>query len=88
MTFIGGVGTVGGPILGAVLYVLLKEQLAVRWVDFHLLIFGALFIAIVLLLPGGLVQASQRVRHVFARRRTRVATEEPGRAADVTGTHL
>jgi branched-chain amino acid transport system permease protein len=88
MTFIGGVGTVGGPILGAVLYVLLKEQLAVRWVDFHLLIFGALFMAIVLLLPGGLVQASQRVRHVFARRRTRVATEEPGRAADVTGTHL
>ena len=25
-----------------------------QWVDFHLLIFGALFIAIVLLLPGGL----------------------------------
>ncbi|MBI3636503.1 MAG: branched-chain amino acid ABC transporter permease, partial [Candidatus Rokubacteria bacterium] len=62
VTFIGGVGTLHGPVLGAVLYVLLKEYLALRWVDFHLLIFGALFIAIVLLLPGGLVQAVARVR--------------------------
>ncbi|HET7341646.1 MAG TPA: branched-chain amino acid ABC transporter permease [Methylomirabilota bacterium] len=62
MTYIGGVGTLHGPVLGAVLYVVLKEYLAVRWVDFHLLIFGALFVAIVLLLPGGLVQAVERVR--------------------------
>jgi len=62
MTFIGGVGTLQGPVLGAVLYVVLKEYLAVRWVDIHLLIFGALFIAIVLVLPGGLVQAAARVR--------------------------
>jgi branched-chain amino acid transport system permease protein len=62
MTFIGGVGTLHGPVLGAVLYVVLKEYVALRWVDFHLLIFGALFIAIVLLLPGGLVQAAARVR--------------------------
>jgi branched-chain amino acid transport system permease protein len=69
MTFIGGVGTLHGPVLGAVLYIVLKEYLAVRWVDFHLLIFGALFIAIVLLLPGGLVQAAERARRLFARSR-------------------
>ena len=67
MTFIGGVGTLQGPVLGAVLYVFLKEYLALRWVDFHLLIFGALFIAIVLLLPGGLVQAVARARRLLAR---------------------
>ena len=67
MTFIGGVGTLHGPVLGAILYVVLKEYLAVRWVDFHLLIFGALFIAIVLLLPGGLVQAAERARRLVAR---------------------
>ncbi len=65
VTFIGGVGTLHGPILGAVLYVFLKEYLAVRWVDFHLLIFGALFIAIVLLLPGGLVEAWARLRRLL-----------------------
>ena len=62
MTFIGGVGTLHGPVLGAVLYVVLKEYLAVRWVDLHLLIFGVIFIVIVLLLPGGLVQAAARLR--------------------------
>jgi branched-chain amino acid transport system permease protein len=67
MTFIGGVGTLHGPVLGAVLYVVLKEYLAVQWVDFHLLIFGGLFIGIVLLLPGGLVQAVARVRRLLAR---------------------
>jgi branched-chain amino acid transport system permease protein len=68
MTFIGGVGTLHGPVLGAVLYVVLKEYLAVRWVDFHLLIFGALFVAIVLLLPGGLVQAAGRLRALVSAR--------------------
>jgi branched-chain amino acid transport system permease protein len=67
VTFIGGVGTLHGPVLGAVLYVFLKEYLALRWVDFHLLVFGALFIAIVLLLPGGLVQAAERARRLLAR---------------------
>ena len=68
MTFIGGLGTLHGPVLGAILYMVLKEYLAVRWVDFHLLIFGALFIAIVLLLPGGLVQAAAAARRLVARR--------------------
>jgi branched-chain amino acid transport system permease protein len=67
MTFIGGVGTLHGPVLGAVFYVFLKEYLAIRWVDFHLLIFGALFIAIVLLLPGGLVEAAARLRALVRR---------------------
>jgi len=64
ITFIGGVGTVHGPVLGALFYVLVKEYLAVRWVDFHLLIFGLLFIAIVLLLPGGIVEAAARLRRL------------------------
>ena len=67
ITFIGGVGTVHGPVLGALVYVFLREYLAIRWVDFHLLIFGALFVAIVLLLPGGLVEAVARLR-AFTRR--------------------
>ena len=64
VTFIGGVGTLHGPVLGAVFYVLLKEYLAIRWVDFHLLIFGALFVAIVLLLPGGLVEVATKLRQL------------------------
>ena len=71
ITYIGGVGTLTGPVLGAVFYTVLKEYLAVRWVDFHLLIFGVLFIAIVLIFPGGLVQALIPVGNGARRRITR-----------------
>ena len=67
IAFIGGVGTVHGPVLGALFYVLLKEYLAVRLVEVHLLIFGTLFILVVLLLPGGLVEAWTRTRRLIYR---------------------
>jgi len=62
MTFIGGVGTPVGPILGAIFYVVVKEVLAVRLLEMHLLIFGSIFILVVLVLPGGLIQAATRLR--------------------------
>jgi ABC-type branched-subunit amino acid transport system permease subunit len=71
------VGTVHGPVLGAALFVFLREYLALRWVDLHLLIFGVLFIAIVLLLPGGLVEATSRLRGLARRRRLPLA-DPPG----------
>ncbi len=78
ITFIGGVGTLQGPVLGAAFYVLLKEYLAVRWVDVHLLIFGVLFMAIVIALPGGLSEAVQRVAG-------RLATSRRDAGARLTG---
>ena len=69
MSFIGGVGTVHGPVLGALFYVILKEILAVQWVEFHLIVFGVLFILVVLFFPGGLVEAWQRASRVFVRHR-------------------
>lgn len=66
MTFVGGVGTVHGPVLGALFYVILKEMLALHWVESHLIIFGALFIVVVLFLPGGLVEGWSRARRLIA----------------------
>jgi branched-chain amino acid transport system permease protein len=62
ITFIGGVGTVIGPVIGAIFYILVREQLAVSMIQFHPIIFGILFILIVLLLPGGLIDVWSRVR--------------------------
>ena len=68
MTFIGGAGTIIGPIMGAVFYVIVKEVLAVRLVEVHLIVFGVLFILVVLFLPGGFVQAWEKIQEVFAHR--------------------
>lgn len=67
IAFIGGVGTIHGPVLGALFYVIVKEVLAVQLVELHLLIFGALFVLVVLLLPGGLVEAWTRARRLIGR---------------------
>jgi branched-chain amino acid transport system permease protein len=65
ITFIGGVGTVLGPIIGAVFFVALKEIFALTMGDVSVLVFGALFILVVLFLPGGLVKIGSRVRQLF-----------------------
>ena len=70
ISFIGGVGTIHGPVLGALFYVILKETLAVQLVDLHLLIFGVVFVLVVLFLPGGLVEAWSRVRQLITGRGT------------------
>lgn len=62
ISFIGGVGTVHGPVLGALFYVILRELLALRLVELHLLVFGLLFMIVVLFLPGGLVEAWGRAK--------------------------
>ena len=63
ITFLGGVGTLWGPVLGAAFFLPLREVLALqpRLVEVHLLIFGILFILIVVALPGGFVEACRSV---------------------------
>jgi branched-chain amino acid transport system permease protein len=62
VTFVGGVGTVVGPLLGAIFFVLIRDVLAANLVGIHLLIFGVLFVIVVLLLPGGMIEAWDRYR--------------------------
>jgi len=50
---IGGIGTIEGPILGTLIYFLLREYLA-ELGSLYLLILGALAIFIMLLAPRGL----------------------------------
>jgi branched-chain amino acid transport system permease protein len=64
ITFVGGLGTLAGPVIGAIFFILLRQQLAVSLVEIHQVIFGVLFIVIVLVFPGGLVEAWRRVRQM------------------------
>lgn len=56
IVFVGGAGTIIGPIIGSVFFVFLQQVLAVYLPGgFHLVVFGVLFIVVVLFLPGGIV---------------------------------
>ena len=46
-----------GPPLAAAVYLLFREVLALRLVELHVLVFGILFVLVVLAFPGGLLAA-------------------------------
>jgi branched-chain amino acid transport system permease protein len=54
-TFIGGISTIAGPIVGSICFLALSEIFALTLGQVHVLIFGFCFILIVLFLPGGLL---------------------------------
>ncbi|MEZ4870200.1 MAG: branched-chain amino acid ABC transporter permease [Caldilineaceae bacterium] len=64
ITFVGGLGTLSGPVIGALFFVALREWLASTLASLNQLVFGVLFILVVLIFPGGLVEIGQRVRRV------------------------
>ena len=68
ITYIGGTGTLVGPVIGALFFVVARELLALKLVEMHLIVFGTLFILVVLFLPGGIVEAWQKIQRAFARR--------------------
>ena len=53
MVIVGGAGTLVGPILGAVFFMLMEHQLS-SWTEAWALYFGLIFIAFVLFAPEGL----------------------------------
>jgi branched-chain amino acid transport system permease protein len=62
ITFIGGPGTVIGPVIGSICFVLLKELFAISLGQMNVLIFGIVFILTILFLPEGLVGLMKKVR--------------------------
>ncbi|PKN27607.1 MAG: hypothetical protein CVU64_15600 [Deltaproteobacteria bacterium HGW-Deltaproteobacteria-21] len=58
IAFIGGAGTAAGPVIGALVFVILKELFATHLGQVNVLIFGMVFVLTVLFLPKGLVGAA------------------------------
>ena len=59
MTMFGGQGTIWGPVIGAVVLTWTGEQLWARFPFLHTVLFGALIVAILLFLPGGVIAVLQ-----------------------------
>jgi branched-chain amino acid transport system permease protein len=56
MVMLGGAGTIVGPLAGAALYVLLKELVWVNFINFHTAILGIIIIAVIYVIPGGILR--------------------------------
>jgi branched-chain amino acid transport system permease protein len=79
MVIAGGPGTLLGPIVGSALVVIVKTVVSgyiTRW-NFLL---GAIFVAIVILMPEGLVPGSTRLWRLATRQRTPAVAKREGAA--------
>lgn len=63
--YVGGVGTVLGPLIGAVFFVVVRDVLVKNLEGIHLLVFGVIFIIVVLTLPGGLIEVWDKIKERF-----------------------
>ena len=59
MTIFGGIGTLWGPLVGAVFMTQVSEALWARFPQAYLMIFGGLLVALLIFMPRGLVPALQ-----------------------------
>ena len=67
MTVIGGVGTILGPVLGAVVFVLLRQYLLASYPQLYLGLYGGLLILIILFEPLGLTGLLRRLGRLARR---------------------
>ena len=91
LVFVGGIGTLSGPVIGALLLIPLQQYFELQFGNdnFFLIAYGVLFILILRLLPAGVAPSITRLwRHVLvARRRAATAGRtESGPAQPVTAT--
>ena len=73
MAIIGGLGTVAGPVLGAVLLKLSSEVFRNEFAQANLLIYGALLVIVILFMPDGLMGGFRRLFRFGTRKSQRVS---------------
>jgi branched-chain amino acid transport system permease protein len=73
MAIIGGLGTVAGPVLGAVLLKLSSEVFRNEFAQANLLIYGALLVVVILFMPGGLMGGFRKLFKLGTRKSDRVS---------------
>ncbi len=56
MVLLGGPGTLWGPVIGAVILTLVEEFLWTYFTQAYMMIYGAVMVFLVLLMPGGIIE--------------------------------
>jgi branched-chain amino acid transport system permease protein len=62
MAIFGGMGSIYGPVIGAVLFAYIQEELTTGALqNYYMLIFGAVLIAAIVFMPNGIISVIQRL---------------------------
>jgi ABC-type branched-subunit amino acid transport system permease subunit len=65
MSVIGGVGTLVGPMIGAAFMLYFENVLSVDLGEQWLLVLGLIFMFVVIFMPGGFMEAVDRIKKRF-----------------------
>ena len=66
MSFIGGVGTIFGPVAGAIIFLVLEEFVWRNVLNFHAGILGIIIVALLVFMPGGLGSIGRGIERLRA----------------------
>ncbi|HEV7207668.1 MAG TPA: branched-chain amino acid ABC transporter permease, partial [Mycobacteriales bacterium] len=79
MAFIGGLGTVSGPVIGALILEPVQQYLTLKFTGggLALIMFGALFLIVIRFLPEGIVPSLAGLLRKWLRARTEPRTSSP-----------
>ena len=89
MAFLGGLGTLVGPLLGALILESLQQYLTVTYSNgsLYLILFGSLFLLVILFMPQGIVvYVRDRMTNRVEREKSAVASNETD--LDGYGAHM
>jgi branched-chain amino acid transport system permease protein len=84
MAFLGGLGTITGPVLGALIIEPGQLYLTIKYTNGYLseILLGALFLAVVLIVPRGIIPSGgEWMRRLRTRGRPAVPPAPPASAA-------
>ena len=73
MAFFGGLATIAGPLLGALVLESMQQELTLRFSaggGIYLIVYGALFLAVILVMPRGVVPTLRDAAGMLRARRT------------------
>jgi branched-chain amino acid transport system permease protein len=69
IAYIGGIGTVVGPVVGALFYIALRELFSFIFpLQIHTIVFGILFILVIFSMPRGLIEIPRKIKIILSYR--------------------
>lgn len=71
MPVIGGLGTFWGPIIGAIVFIVIQDQLMASYPELNMLMYGVLLVLIILFEGGGVVGFGKRIVRLLRKSQTR-----------------